>query len=235
MSSKQGKPWFAQQNWEDILFIHKPVNPEHLKSFIPYPFEIDLYNNKAWVSIVLFRAKGSRLRFMPSYLSFPPYYQMNLRTYVRFGNERGVYFFKIHASNKLVNLAGNIVALPFSKANMVINKEKDKLLFKAKHLFNQRESKLSLTYKAQKKTINPSDDSLAYFLTERYAVLMIRDNSIIKAPIFHTPWNLNKAKISILDSKQMPFSLANNVVTHYANFKHTLIYPLEIIGKVSTS
>lgn len=233
MSPKRGKPWFAQQNWEDILFIHKPVNPELLKSFIPYPLEIDLYNNKAWLSIVLFRATGSRLRFMPPHLSFPTYYQMNIRTYVRFGNEGGVYFFKIHTSNKLVTLAGNILALPFSNANMMINKDKDNLLFNANYLFNQRESKLNLTYKAQKETINPSDDSLAYFLTERYAVLMIRGNSIIKAPIFHTPWELNKANFSIFNFKQLPFSLTDKVVTHYADFKHTLIYPLEIIGKVS--
>ena len=235
MSTKQHKQWFAQQNWEDILFIHKAVDPEHLKSLIPYPLKIDLYNNKAWISIVIFRATGSRLRFMPSHLSFPHYCQMNIRTYVRFGNERGVYFFKIHTSNNLVNVAGKILNLPFSNANMIIRKENAKLLFNADHLFNQSQSKLNLAYEPQKETIKSSHDSLACFLTERYAVLMIRGNSIIKAPIFHTPWHLDKAKISIFDSKQMPFSLTDKVVTNYADFKHTLIHPFEIIGKISTS
>ena len=63
-------------------FIHTPVAYDVLRTYVPYPFEIDLYNNKGWASIVLFRAKHSRPRFVPSVFVVPsilPNEYQNLR------------------------------------------------------------------------------------------------------------------------------------------------------------
>lgn len=233
MIPKRRWPWVAQQNWEDILFIHQPMNYETLRSFVPYPFEIDMYNNQGWLSIVLFRATKSRLRFMPEYLSFPPFYQMNIRTYVRFGNERGVYFFNIHANNSIVETTGNIAGMPFMKAPMTINQEGDNLLFKAHQLFDHPQSKFHVSYEPMSQDVNMHPDLLPHFLAERYAIWMIRGNTILKAPIFHSHWKPKQANISVLDATHMPFSITDDVVAHYINFKHSFLHPFEKIGIVS--
>src|SRR5699024_5156142 len=113
-----------------------------LRPFVPYPFEIDMYEDRAWVSIVLFQTTHSRLRFMPAALSFPAFYQMNIRTYVRFGDERGVCFFNIHVSNPIVQMGGEMVRMPFTTADMTMQNKKRKTFFEANQLFQHPQSKL---------------------------------------------------------------------------------------------
>jgi len=62
MIQKRKFPWFAEQNWIHTLFLHWPVTPEVLKSYIPAPLEIDTFNGSAWITIVSFHAEDSKLR-----------------------------------------------------------------------------------------------------------------------------------------------------------------------------
>lgn len=226
-------PWVAQQNWKNILFIHTPVNEKMIQLLVPFPIEIDTFQGTPWISVVLFRASGSRLRGMPKPFSYPDFYQMNVRTYVRFGDERGVYFFAIHGSDPIVNFGGNLVGLPFIKAPMIISKEKGIYSFKASQLFQHPQSKLHISYKPLPQKVHMHPTSLAHFLTERYAIWMVRNNHIVKAPITHSPWNLHEATLSTHVAEHIPFPLTDHSVIHYAEDKHTVIHPFEKVGIVS--
>lgn|SRR5699024_7971829 len=125
---QQGFPWIAQQNWEDILFIHTPVPASVLQEYVPAPFTIDTYNGQGWLTLVLFRATNSRFRYFPSFLSYPKLNQMNLRTYVTFGGESGVYFFSIHINSLVAALGGNFTALPFQLAPLFIQEKNNTVL-----------------------------------------------------------------------------------------------------------
>ena len=230
---KRQWPWIAQQNWQDILFIHLPTSYEKLRSLVPAPFKIDTYDGQGWMSIVLFRATHSRLRYMPEPLSFPPFYQMNIRTYVTFRNEPGVYFFSINTNNSFVKLGGSLASLPFSKANMTMQQEEDKIYFEANRLFNERNAAFKVAYSPDVSSFSPRAASLSYFLTERYCIWMFRGNTILKAPILHSRWNLQQATISILKNTNLPFHFTEDMIAHYAPFKHSLIHPFERFGKVS--
>lgn len=224
-------PWIAQQNWQDILFIHTPISQHTLRNFVPFPFKIDTYEGKGWISIVLFKAKKSRLRYMPSWWSYPTFYQMNIRTYVRFGNERGVYFFSINANRLLAAIGGSAVSLPFNKASISINEQNDYFVFSGKGLPYNRTGSVQISYRPQLTTFKPEPSSLAYFLTERYCIWMIRGNHLIKAPINHTSWQLQPAHTSIEKNDQFIFPITNDTFSHYSAFKHTVIYPFEYVGK----
>jgi len=230
---KRQWPWIAQQNWRDILFIHLPASYEKLRSLVPAPFKIDTYNGQGWISIVLFKATHSRLRYMPESLSFPPFYQMNIRTYVTFGSEPGVYFFSINTNNTLVKLGGNLACLPFSKANITMQHEKDKIYFEANRLFDEQNATFKVAYSSNLYPFSPRTALLSYFLTERYCIWMFQGNTILKAPIFHSRWNLQQANISILKNINLPFHFSEDIIAHYAPFKHALIHPFERFGKVS--
>ena len=226
-------PWIAQQNWQDILFIHTPISQHTLRNFVPFPFKIDTYEGKSWISIVLFKAKKSRLRYMPSWLSYPTFYQMNIRTYVRFGNERGVYFFSINANRLLAAIGGSAVSLPFNKASISINEQNDYFVFSGEGLPNNYKGTVQISYRPQFTTFKPEASSLAYFLTERYCIWMIRGNHLIKAPINHTSWQLQPAHTSIEKNNSFVFPITNDTFSHYSAFKHTVIYPFEYVGKFS--
>lgn len=233
MIEKRQWPWIAQQNWQDILFIHLPTSYEKLRSLVPSPFKIDTYDGQGWISIVLFRATHSRLRYMPESLSFPSFYQMNIRTYVTFGREPGVYFFSINTNNSFVKLGGNLASLPFSKANMTMQYGKDKIYFEANRLFDKQNATFKVAYSPNPSLFPSHATPLSYFLTERYCIWMFRGNTILKAPIFHSRWNLQQADISILKKHNLPFHFSEDIIAHYAQFKHSLIHPFERFGKVS--
>ena len=150
---------------------------------------------------------------------------MNIRTYVNFGNERGIYFLKIYVNSRAVKTGGNIAGLPFKKADIIMEKDDKKLFFHANHLIDHQESSFRVSY-VPKTLINSShSNGLSYFLTERYTTWMIRGSTIIKAPIYHTHWNLKEADIKIHECKQIPI-ITDNSIAYYTKFKHARIYPL---------
>lgn len=234
MIEKRRWPWVAQQNWQDVLFIHTPIAYEELRLLVPYPFEVDTYDGQGWISIVLFKATHSRLRCMPACLSYPSFHQMNIRTYVKFGNERGVYFFSINADSSMVKTGGNLASLPFSRANMTMQKVEDTIYFEANRLLeNQKYMTFNVAYRPNSSVFTPHPDSLPYFLTERYCIWMFKGNTILKAPILHSHWNLQQANISVTESNNLPFPFTLDSFAHYAGFKHSFIHLFEKFGKVS--
>lgn len=228
---KRRYPWIAQQSWQDVLFIHTPVSPQNLRRFVPAPFKIDTYDGSGWMSLVIFRATNSRLRYMPKWLSYPPFYQMNMRTYVRFGNERGVYFFSLNTNSRLVSAGGRAVSLPFRQVPMMIRKENDRLLFRGDPLPVGQKGMLQGTYQPYSTVFEPKIDSLSHFLTERYCIWMIRNNHTVKVPINHKQWRLQQAYTTIQENQNIHFT--NDTFSHYCDYLHSVVYPFENIGIIS--
>lgn len=222
-------PWIAQQNWQDILFIHTPVNYNVVREKVPEPIEVEKFDGTAWASIILFKATHSRLRHMPSCLSFPLFYQVNIRTYVKHGGEPGVYFFAVNTNSPLAKLAGRLGSMPFQSADLNMQTQSNNFSFQAKSNvldFKVNFSPVSAPYQ-------PKQDTLPYFLTERYCIWMPSKNNIVKAPILHSHWDLHDADVSIENEDGLPFPFPQKPIAHYAAFKHSMIHPYETFGKVS--
>ena len=75
--------WIIQQKWSDLIFISYEVDKVLLKESFPPQLEPDLYDGKAYVSIVPFVMSDIRFFFSPV-LPFSKLFELNLRTYVRF-------------------------------------------------------------------------------------------------------------------------------------------------------
>lgn len=172
---------------------------------------------------------------MPKWLSYPPFHQMNIRTYIHFGNERGVYFFSINADHQLVKWGGSLAALPFAKAPMVIQKGGNGFQFTGNRLPADQKGNLQVAYEPQSPSFTPHVSSLAHFLTERYCNWMLRGNTIVKSPISHTHWTLQNAHISIKEDSNLSFPITDETIAHYSQYKRAMIHPFERIGKISMS
>src|SRR5699024_7468190 len=160
---------------------------------------------------------------------------MNVRTYVRFGNERGVYFFSINVDDPFVSIGGNLASLPFSQAGMAMKKQKDgSFHFAANRLFANQKHSFDVSYTPDTTMFTPQNDSLSSFLTERYCIWTFRGNTIVKAPIFHTHWQLQKAAITVHTGDNFPVPITKETLAYYAHHKHAFIHPFEKTGIASS-
>jgi len=87
----QGEP-LVQQNWEDLLFLHWPVNPAILRPFVPEPLELDTFQDEAWIGITPFRVTGLRLSGLPAVPGLNSFEELNVRTCVHHKGIPGIGF-----------------------------------------------------------------------------------------------------------------------------------------------
>src|SRR5947207_4821687 len=108
MTWKQGEP-FLFSDWDRALFIHFEVNAAALQADVP--FRLDLYEGKAYVSLVAFTMRRLRPRLggRLAQWCFKPiatHELLNLRTYVRSRSEAGIYFLAEWIPNRLSAFLG---------------------------------------------------------------------------------------------------------------------------------
>jgi uncharacterized protein YqjF (DUF2071 family) len=108
MLAVPGEPMFYAR-WDRAVFIHYAVDPATLQPDIP--FELHLRDGRAFVSIVPFTLSRMRPRLggkIGEWLLKPiaTHEFLNIRTYVRHRDERGIYFLAEWLSNPLSVLLG---------------------------------------------------------------------------------------------------------------------------------
>src|SRR5581483_11207596 len=106
------------QSWRNLLFVHWALPPDIVRERVPAPLELDLWEGRAHVGIVPFEMKNIRSRWMPE-LAALDFLETNVRTYVHYKGEPGVYFFSLEASSWLaVRVARLVWGLPYFHAEM---------------------------------------------------------------------------------------------------------------------
>jgi uncharacterized protein len=108
MLSQAGEPLFFA-TWRDVLMIHFEVDAEAVQRDVP--FELDLWNGRVFVSLVAFTMRDMRPRFGGKWtaLLFRPiatHHFLNVRTYVRHGDECGIHFMAEWLTNRLAVMLG---------------------------------------------------------------------------------------------------------------------------------
>ena len=86
--------------WRRGLFCHWPFDPERVRSIVPEPLEIDTREGRAWIGILSFLAANVGPRFVPSILR-PTVSELNVRTYVEYDGEPGIYFFGMDVGSRI--------------------------------------------------------------------------------------------------------------------------------------
>src|ERR1700744_4806921 len=119
--SRWGEPMFLA-GWERTLFVHFEVPAGPLQKSVPFP--LDLHEGRAYVSLVAFTMRDMRFRRGGPALNWllkpiATHNFLNVRTYVKHGNERGIYFLTQWLSNWLsVQLGPLLYGLPYHYAKI---------------------------------------------------------------------------------------------------------------------
>src|SRR5262245_45244876 len=96
-------------DWIDALFVHFAVEPEALRPLVP--LDLDCLDGRAYVSLVAFTQRNLRPTVggaLAAWLATPlaSHEFLNVRTYVRHGDTRGIFFLAEWIPNRLAALIG---------------------------------------------------------------------------------------------------------------------------------
>jgi uncharacterized protein YqjF (DUF2071 family) len=187
-------------DWREALFIHFLVDPAKLQRSVP--LELDLYDGRAYVSLVAFTQANLRPSFggaLTAWLSGPlaTHGFLNLRTYVRTQEERGIYFLSEWIPNALAAFLGpKLYGLPYHLGQLKyatgeIGEMTRDVVCPAGRFCCRATVDSDATY-------SPSPPrSETAFLLERYTAFTHRRGILRRFRIRHEPWRQVEVKVTI--------------------------------------
>lgn len=187
--------WIMAQRWHDLLFAHWPLPPELVRTAVPTPLELDLYDGSAWVGVIPFTMSGVRVRGTPPLPGLSAFPELNVRTYVRYRGLSGVYFFSLDAGNRLaVAAARRWYRLPYYRADMEVRRRSGTIEYRSRRTHRGAEpAELEASYRGTGEASLPPPGSLDHWLVERYRLLTVSRSRLLTAEIHHPAWRLRPA------------------------------------------
>jgi len=173
------------QKWRDLAFFHYCIPPALLQPYLPPGMEPDTHEGVSWIGFVPFWMHSIR----PFGLPATPlrFHETNLRTYVRYGDLTGVWFFCLDADSPLaVNIGRAFYGLNYCDAGMEIRDCSKCLIYRG-----QRDS-VNMSYWAlatpssELRTADPG--SLEFFLLERYRLFSRKWGRLYTGEVRHEPY-----------------------------------------------
>jgi uncharacterized protein len=186
------------QKWRNLLFLHWPIDVASMRAIVPPELELDLWDGDALIGVVPFEMKQIRPSWLPGPFAMD-FLETNLRTYVHYKGEPGVYFFSLEASSRLaVQAARWGWGLPYHYASM-----KSTATGGDTHYMSTRTSdpsaRLDVRYRVGE-VMGPSPaGSFEHFLLERYYLFSTRGGRVSKGHVHHVPYPAQRAEVESID------------------------------------
>lgn len=231
-------PWIMLQRWHDLLFAHWPVPAPKLRTLVPSPLELDLFRDQAYVAVAPFHMSGIRARFLPAFPGLTQFPELNVRTYVRYQNIPGVYFFSLDAGNLPAVWGARIgYGLPYFHADMSVKIVANRIDYVSRRRQGPHAAEFRGSYWPISEPRVREKHSIEYFLTERYCLYTVRRSKVHRAYIHHTPWPLQDAEANI-DCNSMAEAAGIELperkpLLHFSRFLEVLIWwPQKSVAKI---
>jgi uncharacterized protein YqjF (DUF2071 family) len=204
MLRKRGEPLLTA-DWDRVLMIHYEVEPAALRPFVPFP--LDLRDGRAYVSLVAFTlrdmkpargGKATEWLFRP----IATHGFLNVRTYVRVGNEAGIYFLTEYLDNLLsLHLGPPLFGLPYRPARLDYRHEWEDAAIGGR--VSDAAAGTVLEYASHvspRATFTTSAaGSLTEWLMERYTAFTAYYRNRRLFRVWHTPWMHAAVPVTVLD------------------------------------
>ncbi|RBI64500.1 DUF2071 domain-containing protein [halophilic archaeon] len=186
-------------DWRHVLFANWSVDPELVARKVPDALDVQTRDGQAWLSVVPFTNVNVRPRLTPKRLGrrLP---ELNLRTYVTFDGEPGIYFFSLDADGVLSVLGARLFHhLPYYFADIDLSVADGQVRFESRRRHpGSRPVRVSATYRPTGERFRSEPGSLAEFLTERHCLFTeAQDGSIRYTTVAHERWPLYDAEATV--------------------------------------
>ena len=154
--------------------------------------------------------------------------ELNCRTYVSYGGKPGIWFFSLDASSRLaVEGARRLYKLPYFHARM-----SGPPRFSSVRAEGGQERVWESVY-APAGTASPaSPQTLEHFLSERYCLYAVDQvDRLHRAEIHHLPWQLQHAKVEVLQNSVPPKGLDLDGAPHvmFSARQDVVVWPLQAV------
>ncbi len=230
-------PWVMTQEWCDLLFAHWSIPADLMRTLVPSQFELDLWDDKAWVGVVPFRMQGVRPRGLPAIPWLSAFPELNVRTYVTLRDrgiaKPGVCFFSLEAANPVaVAIARSGFKLPYFNADMQLHDDGTTIHYQSERTHRGAPgATFTATYAPTGPIERAAPASFDAWLTERYALYTVdRAQQPYIGEIHHEPWPLQPATadfqintVAEASGIQLP---AEPPLLHFARYLRVYVWPL---------
>lgn len=182
---------FLTARWSNLFLATYAVPPALLEPRLPTGLSLDLRDGQAFVSLVAFEFLDTRVLGIgwPGYRDFA---ELNLRFYVRRGEERGVVFIREFVPQRLVAfLAWWLYNEPYLAAPITARRDDrpDSLSMDYRLKFAGREHRIEVT--GSKPAVRPADDSVEHFFKEhKWGFGMTRGRVPLRYEVDHPVWEV---------------------------------------------
>ncbi len=184
---------FLKADWENIIMVNYEIDPNLLRNYLPNGVEIDLFENKCYISLVGFMFKNTKIFNVPI-PKLGTFEEINLRFYVKrtegdkvkrgvvFINETIPYRLVAWVANKLYHEHYSVVPTKHRETkNTIANSIKFEWL---KHL---KWNSIEVTHSNELNQMEPN--SLEEFIYEHYyGFTKVSDSNTEEYKLQHPSW-----------------------------------------------
>ncbi len=184
------------QRWSELSFLHWEVPISDVQRLLPDGLQVDTFEGKTYVGLVLFTMSGIRLVGLPEVPGTNAFHETNVRVYVVDEQGRpGVWFCSLEAANRLaVEVARRLYRLPYHYAEMSLDIEGERVAYKSNRLESSSTPAGSdVAIKVEKDVFEAQPGTLEFFLAERYLLFARGRKGLQSAQVHHTPYPLQNA------------------------------------------
>jgi len=189
-----------RQQWLNLLFLHWGYPPETVQKTLPPGLEPDCFDGQAWVAVVPFFMCRVRPVGLPAVPMLSWFLELNVRTYVRAGDQTGVWFYSLDCNQPLaVEIARAGFSLPYEHARM---RARHGLMIDYHcHRYGLEEA-WRYTYRGDGLPRRALNDSFETYLLERYHLISPRRaGGFFCGRVAHAPYQVEAASVPAFDSR----------------------------------
>lgn len=185
----------GQQKWRNLLFTHWQLPVDAVRAVVPPELELDPWDGQMFVGCVPFEMEDIAPSWLPGIFALD-FLETNLRTYVHYKGEPGVYFFSLEAASRLaVQAARWGWSLPYHYAEMSIERRPGGLVSYSTVRTADPSAKLEIQYRIGDAMGPSAPGSLEFFLLERYYLFSLRRGRVLKGHVHHVPYPAHRATV----------------------------------------
>ena len=154
---------FLTARWSNLCIISYAVPADVLTPHLPPGLVLDSLSDQHFISLVAFDFLDTRVLGIP-WPGFRDFPEINLRFYVRQGDQRGVVFIREYVPQHLVAwIAQAIYNEPYVATRMSSSVTDEPAQIKVEHTVQQANHSHSIQVIGEKPTVQPAESSIEHF------------------------------------------------------------------------
>ena len=185
-------------HWDDISFLHWPVEPSSVARLIPAGLEVLTVDGSAWVGVTPFsiRVRPFGIPFVLPGFAFP---ETNVRTYV-VGPDgtQGIWFLHMEVPAAWFVATLRVIGLPYTRREMSIDRTGGAIRYRSRSTGGSTGGH-DIVVRPGPALDPPWGGPVERFLTARWHAYHRLGPMLLRTPVEHQPWQLSGATAEVCD------------------------------------